>query len=86
MLEKNKYTSVVGCCVTFIIGTATLVYLVAEITTLLHKSEPKVVTSELQIFDSTVIVNNIFKSFPLYNDNFTLAVTIATKNSEPILG
>ncbi|CAD8045501.1 unnamed protein product [Paramecium sonneborni] len=78
VLEKNKYTSIVGCCMTFIIGTATLIYLVAEITALLHKAEPKVVTSELQIFDST--------SFPLYNDNFTLAVTIATKNSEPILG
>ncbi|CAD8087871.1 unnamed protein product [Paramecium primaurelia] len=78
VLEKNKYTSVVGCCMTFIIGTATLIYLVTEITTLLHKAEPNVVTSELQIFDST--------SFPLYNDNFTLAVTIATKNSEPILG
>ncbi|CAD8164378.1 unnamed protein product [Paramecium octaurelia] len=78
VLEKNKYTSVVGCCMTFIIGTATLIYLITEITTLLHRSEPKVVSSELQIFDST--------SFPLYNDNFTLAVTIATKNSEPILG
>ncbi|CAD8083279.1 unnamed protein product [Paramecium primaurelia] len=78
VLDKSKYTSVVGCCMTFLIGTATLIYLVTEITALLHKAEPKVVTSELQIFDST--------SFPLYNDNFTLAVTIATKNSEPIKG
>lgn len=46
MLEKGKYTSVVGCIMTFIIGTATLAYLATEIITLYNKSEPSLMMSE----------------------------------------
>ncbi|CAD8206985.1 unnamed protein product [Paramecium octaurelia] len=78
VLEKARYTTLVGCCMTFLIGSATLIYLITELITLIDQAEPSVVQSEKQIFNST--------QFPLYNDNFTLAITIANQNSEPIEG
>ncbi|CAD8089165.1 unnamed protein product [Paramecium primaurelia] len=78
VLEKGRYTSVVGCCMTFLIGSATLIYLITEMIILIDQAEPSVVQSEQQIFNST--------QFPLYNDNFTLAITIANQHSEPIVG
>ncbi|CAD8126631.1 unnamed protein product [Paramecium sonneborni] len=78
VLEKAKYSSIVGCCMTFIICSVTLIYLITEMIALLDQAAPSVVLSEQQIFNTA--------QFPLYNDNFTLAITITNKDSEPISG
>jgi hypothetical protein len=54
VLEKGKFTTPIGCFVTFLIGAATMLYMASELSNLYEKSKPNVFTAEYKIFDSTV--------------------------------
>ncbi|CAD8124720.1 unnamed protein product [Paramecium sonneborni] len=67
VLNRQKYNSMVGLITTIMIGTVTLIYLTNELASMLYKAEPSVVSSEIQVFDT--------QTYPLFNDNFTLAIS-----------
>ncbi|CAD8042845.1 unnamed protein product [Paramecium primaurelia] len=78
VLNKQKYNSMVGLITTILIGGVTLIYLTNELVTMLGKAEPSVVSSEIQVFDT--------QTFPLLNDNFTLAISATNSAGNQLNG
>ncbi|CAD8189118.1 unnamed protein product [Paramecium pentaurelia] len=78
VLNRNKYTSNLGFIMSILIGTLTAYYLIVEIQQMLSKSKPSIYQTEIQVIETD--------SYYLNNENFTLAITIANRFSEPLIG
>ncbi|CAK58954.1 unnamed protein product (macronuclear) [Paramecium tetraurelia] len=78
VLNRNKYTSQLGFVMSLLIGTLSIYYLINEVQQMLSKSKPSIYSSEIQVIETD--------SFYLNNENFTLAITIADRFSEPVIG
>ncbi|CAD8046817.1 unnamed protein product [Paramecium sonneborni] len=76
ILGKQKYNSTIGAL--FTIGTLffALAYLVVGIQELVAKDSPNVIQSERQVIETS--------PFFLNRNNFTLAITLADLNSQPL--
>ncbi|CAD8099221.1 unnamed protein product [Paramecium primaurelia] len=78
VLNRNKYTSNLGFIMSILLGTLIAYYLIIEIQQMLSKSKPSIYQTEIQVIETN--------SYYLNNENFTLAITIANRFSEPLIG
>ncbi|CAD8114163.1 unnamed protein product [Paramecium sonneborni] len=78
VLNRNKYTSKLGFLMSLLIGTLSAYYVITEISSMISKSKPSIYQTELQVIETD--------SYYLNNDNFTLAISIANRFSQPLIG
>ncbi|CAD8081335.1 unnamed protein product [Paramecium sonneborni] len=78
ILNRNKYTSGLGFITSFMIGVFGFYFFVTEVVSMISKSKPAVYQTELSISETEPLI--------LKNDNFTLAISIVNRFSEPLIG
>ncbi|CAK57498.1 unnamed protein product (macronuclear) [Paramecium tetraurelia] len=78
VLKRSKYTTKFGFVMSILIGTLSAYYLITEITSMISKSKPSIYQTEIQVIETD--------SYYLHNENFTLAISIANRFSEPLIG
>ncbi|CAD8195440.1 unnamed protein product [Paramecium octaurelia] len=78
VLNRGKYTSKFGFVMSILIGTLSAYYLITEISSMISKSKPSIYQTEIQVIETD--------SYYLHNENFTLAISIANRFSEPLIG
>ncbi|CAD8071177.1 unnamed protein product [Paramecium sonneborni] len=78
VLNRSKYTSKLGFLLSLLIGTLSAYYLIIEITSMISKSKPSIYQTEVQVIETD--------SYYLNDQNFTLAISIANRFSQPLIG
>ncbi|CAD8127196.1 unnamed protein product [Paramecium sonneborni] len=78
ILNRNKFPSILGFLISIMIALFGLYFFLTEIVSMVSKSKPAIYQTELSITET--------EPFILENDNFTLAVSIVNRYSEPLIG
>ncbi|CAD8214442.1 unnamed protein product [Paramecium octaurelia] len=78
ILNRSKYPSALGLLTSLMICSLEFYFFLTEVVTMISQSKPAIYQTEISISDT--------EPFLLYNDNFTLAISIVNGFSEPIIG
>ncbi|CAD8189313.1 unnamed protein product [Paramecium octaurelia] len=78
ILNRSKYPSLLGLLTSLMICALGFYFFLTEVVTMISQSKPAIYQTELSISNT--------EPFLLYNDNFTLAISIVNRFSEPIIG
>ncbi|CAD8099257.1 unnamed protein product [Paramecium primaurelia] len=78
VLNRSKYTSKFGFVMSILIGSLSAYYLITEISSMISKSKPSIYQTEVQVIETD--------SYYLKHENFTIAISIANRFSEPLIG
>ncbi|CAD8045503.1 unnamed protein product [Paramecium sonneborni] len=78
ILKRSKYSSAIGFIISIMIGAFGFYFFITEVVSMISKSKPAVYQTELSIAETEPLF--------LKNDNFTLAISVVNRFSEPIIG
>ncbi|CAD8146602.1 unnamed protein product [Paramecium octaurelia] len=78
ILNRSKYPSALGLLTSLMICSLGFYFFLTEVVTMISQTKPAIYQTEISISDT--------EPFLLYNDNFTLAISIVNRFSEPIIG
>ncbi|CAD8045562.1 unnamed protein product [Paramecium primaurelia] len=78
ILNRSKFPSVLGFVTSLMIAMFGLYFFLTEVVSMVSQSKPAIYQTELSISET--------EPFILKNDNFTLAISVVNRYSEPLIG
>ncbi|CAD8154059.1 unnamed protein product [Paramecium octaurelia] len=78
ILNRSKFPSILGFITSIMIALFGLYFFMTEVVSMVSKSKPAIYQTELSISET--------EPFILENDNFTLAISVVNRYSEPLIG